>query len=58
MSKQLDPKETKGVLFRKQGKKNNVKIDSYDDRYVKVKDSDGLHFVPKSKFNTENFMEL
>lgn len=58
MIKQIDPRGVEGVLYRKHGKKNNVKIDSYDDKYVKIKDTDGLHFIPKAHFNTENFMEL
>ena len=45
-----------GYKFKRvHGDTECVKVVSYDDEFVEIADRNGNHFVPRVKFNTDNF---
>ena len=57
--KELEKKELhigKNYKFKRvHGNKDCVKVINYDNDYVQIQDANGLHFVPRVKFNADNF---
>ncbi len=57
--KELEKKELhigKNYKFKRvHGNKDCVKVIDYDNDFVQIQDANGLHFVPRVKFNADNF---